>query len=340
MNHAKAYEILGLDSSAKPEDIKKAFRKLSATMHPDKLYSGRSKGNGNTEEYERAEEKYKQITAAYELLKNSPRPPSHVIDPSDFFKRANINFNPFGPPGASVRRVSTHDGREHIKVDVDISFKESVLGAIKKIKVDRDIRCDFCKGKGFSFSESMCDDCGGSGFISTSNSVNKNSVMSITVSCAECVGSGRGKDECKECSGSGSRKTNSEFTIKIPGGVCDGQVVNMPNAGNYFVVKGGYCQGNIFIIISVEEKSNIIIDGDDVISHIDISLYDALVGVTKKVETVFGEKEVLIEKKIKHGDKVLLSKHGVGGMGNHVFIVNIEYPENCEDLINFLEKDK
>jgi len=319
MNKAEALKILGLDSSASDDDIKKQFRKLAAKTHPD------------VNKNENAEEEYKKLSEAFEYLKDpkdeTPMWPNvgHGFGFSgDFFR----NFNGFGR-----RQVAWNPPAA--RASVKISFVESVLGCSKKVKIERYVPCSECSGLGMKQTSEKCPKCDGNG--GTENvQRNGNQVFVMRMECGACHGLGYRMEKCNKCS-SGSNKEAVEADVQIPGGIQNGQTLRLRGAGNVSFFQGMGTRDDAFIAIGVEQDPDMKIVGKDVISTINVSLHDALSGKAKKVRTVKGDITIKIPKKSRHSDTVKLSGYGVNSVGNHVFVLDVKYPEDVSDIVKILE---
>ena len=320
MDKNQALNILGLQASATENEIKKKFRKLAKEKHPDTE-------NGN-------EEEYKKISAAYEYLKNPPPEPSPFggfggggFNIQDFIRNISNGGNGFN---RSIYKVKKPD---QINIDVNLSFEESVLGTKKSIEFERTTHtshCANCRGTGFV----SCTNCDGNGA-----QVQQHGNMFVSQTCQVCMGSGSSNNKCT-CTGTNVTKEKVKFEINLPGGIINGQHIALPNNGNINVTKDGLAQGDLILNIHVKSNLDMKIVNGDVISTVKISLHDALIGITKKVKTVKGEQTITIKKETKHKDEIKLYGHGVNGRGNHIFVLNVEYPSDIAELIKFLKKEE
>lgn len=334
MTLQEAYKTLGLNQGASEKDITSAFRKLAAQYHPDK-------NPGNKE----AEEKFKKISNAYDILKDPSKAdgamrggldPNMGFDPTSDFMNFVMNFGGMGGmPGGGNFSNSTIRNVPPPSVVLNLTFNESVLGATKKIAFKKQVKCNACDGNGSFVGSNKCKSCNGRG---TTTSTNKAMVFIST--CGACRGTGRKVTPCTECNKQGFKVEDVESDANIPGGVHDRQILKGRGAG-HFVGKhfGQDAYNDLHIRIRVQKDKDMSHDGKDVISSIDISLLDALKGTTKTVRTVKGDAELNISKSIKNGDKLYLQGYGVNEKGNHIFIVNVNYPKDTDRLIEFLSKE-
>ena len=314
MNKEEAYKILGLEYGASKEEVKKKFKELSKEKHPDKN--------------PKYAEEFKKISSAYTFLKNPPPEPSmNPFEGFNPFSGFGFDFSNFTNPFKS--RANRQHYVENICVDTKISFKESVTGCKKKISFDRQQFCQICRGNGLVASDENCSKCNGSG-VTINDSVIGTRRVSMRTPCIQCNGTGKNNTDCSECSGDGFKIVNSTIDVRIPGGVIDQQIMRLHRMGNL--------GSDAYLKICVKKDKNMIIKGQDVISNVRISLLDAIKGSQKDVKTVFGNKKININPKTKHKDEIRLRGLGVENRGDHIFIIDIEYPKNIDDLVDILEK--
>ncbi|KKN74472.1 hypothetical protein LCGC14_0389890 [marine sediment metagenome] len=306
MNRAEALKILGLQASATEKEIKKKFKKLAFEKHPDR--------NNNPS----ADEEFKKISSAFDCLMN-PQPQRQQ------FHGPPINLRDFFG-GHTIFRPKP------INVSVSITFKESVLGCKKKLSFNRDGPCEECGGRGHE----PCEICMGAGFDEVMTK-HGNMIFCQRTICDTCNGLGHNGTVCSECSGNRSQKEHINVDVTIPGGVHNGQIIKLRGGGNVVVVSNSIAHGDVFLKTTVASDQDMRIVGRDVISNIELSLYDALQGVKKKVRTVKGNTTLMIEKGSRHKDQIKLSGYGVEGKGDHIFTVEVSYPKNTDKLIEFLE---
>jgi molecular chaperone DnaJ len=309
MNKAEALKILGItDKDPDDKTIKKAFKKKAVKLHPDVNKS------------DNAEEQFKELNAAQDFLLNPPAPPQEQFNPndfggfsgfSDFFGGPRVRFN--------VKPILTN---------TNISFKDSVLGCNKQVKINKKARCEEC----------ICKTCNGEGAIRVT--IKQRFGVAITTKpCTKCKGMCK-DDTCTTCSNSGIVQKTSEVSIKIPGGISNGQRMKLGGFGDVENYSGRFHYGDIILTVNVEHNKDMRIQNMDVISNIDVSLLEALEGTKKKVPTILGEKEILIKKNAKHSDVITLKRHGVNRRGSHVFKINVIYPKDTSKLIDALKAEE
>ena len=216
------YEVLGVSKNASNDELKRAFRKLSMLYHPD-----RQVGKSDTEKKE-AEDKFKEITEAYEVLSNKDKRAQYdqfgfnntngfggqgTDDLAEFFRRhsmfgsdfagdfSDFGFNPFS--GRDNRKVDPNgpkDGQD-IKISINIPFEESIYGGIREFDLTLQDPCDHCHGSGSDDGKiENCQYCNGTGMITQ-----RRGMMIMQSTCPHCHGSGsKIKTKCHICHGSGN----------------------------------------------------------------------------------------------------------------------------------------
>ena len=313
MKLSESYKILELPETATQDETKKQFKKLAAQFHPD------------VNKASDAEAKFKKINEAYECVKagkgNEREDTGFNYD----------NINPFG--GFVNFQQQNVLQADHIETHLSISFKESVLGCKKEVKYKRNIKCNDCKGSGNLSINNGCKKCDGKGkFISQQRG------MIIMNVCDMCHGKNN-VVSCPSCKGDCFKQSDISLSRTVPPGLIDGNILRIQNKGNFAgsIMMGlGDSYSDLFCHIHVTTEDGLHIEGNNVISTLNISLLEALQGTTHKVKTIFGDKEVIVNPKSKHRDEIVISNCGVGGNYDQKVILNINYPENIDKLINIL----
>ncbi|MEM4067861.1 MAG: J domain-containing protein [Candidatus Micrarchaeaceae archaeon] len=292
------YKILGIQRGASKEEIKSAYRELAKKYHPDRNAGDKV-----------AEEKFKEITQAYEeLLSNKHKPVS-----PDFT---------FHIPG------------EPLYVNVSLSFLESVLGSEKTITFNYKKVCDACYGSGAKTTQ-QCSYCQGRGFIQT-----QNSILTINMTCPVCRGKGQViKDKCDHCSGLGYILESDSITIQIPTFITEANSIVIYGKGNEGPT---HRRGDLFLQFTIQPDPRFERNNWDIISHHIIRLDELQNGIKTTVETIRGKKELelsidMIKQHQKRSDQyiepifdIVLPKEGIlsdnGVIGNHIAKFTILIP--------------
>ena len=305
MNLKEAYATLELAQGTSPEEAKKKYRELTKKYHPDV-----NKEPG-------AEDKFKKINEAYQIIQTGKG-----TDPQD-------------------RRSSYHQGGfhrqqvvqlENVEVRQTISFKESVLGCKKEIKYSRHSKCQDCGGAGEIKLNNGCKTCGGKGQV-----VNRQGNMVMVSTCSECHGQ-TNITMCSACHGNGTVHADVSVHVSVPAGILDGNILRLQGMGNYAGSFMGLADQHTdaFLHINVTPEPGLSIEGTSVVSHLTISLLDALRGCKQKVKTINGEKEIQVKPQSRNRDEVIIPRQGVSGTGDQKVILDVEYPKNTDKLIGVL----
>lgn len=238
------YKILGVSKDASQDEIKKAFKKLSLKWHPDKF------SNKSENEQKEAEEKFKEISEAYETLSDKNKREAYDNP------YANFGFNPFGD--YSYERVLKGE-------DVYVTVYYSLVDAIKG--------CDTKVTYNIQKESKVCPHCNGSGRI-REQSFSHGVTMIREQTCPHCQGRGS--------VGSG-KKEEVTTEIKIPAGVFDGATMSLRGLGSG--IEGGD-NGDLIIRFVETKNPDFSREGLDLIKEEKISIIDALIGTEKEVKCV------------------------------------------------------
>jgi molecular chaperone DnaJ len=331
------YEVLGLPREASEAEIKKAYRRLARDHHPD----------ANPDD-SGAEERFKELTEAYEVLSNPesrraydtyghqiPRAGAGTRGAADPFGGFQDIFETFfgdrfgGPSGGSFFGGSRAPSRgSDTEVEVEVTLREAASGVEREVNVQTVKECSVCGGVGGT-STRQCGTCGGMGAV---RSVRESffGQMVSTQTCPTCSGSGRSIEVlCENCQGSGRVAELATHSIRIPAGIEDGMRIRVAGAGN--IGERGAPSGDLYIRVRVGEDLELIRDGDDLIHRMRINFVEASLGTEVEVPTLEGTTEVRIEPGTQPGATLTLRGEGMPrlkrrGRGDLKVLVDVMVP--------------
>ena len=342
------YKILGISESEKKLNqdefnklIKKNYKKLALKYHPDKLTKASEK------ERKEGEEKFKEITEAYDVLSNPEKRNQYDnkgmdFDLSDMF--SGFGFNPFG--GRSRQRVNRGTDAETY---VFITLKEAYNGVKKQIKVERKKPCKTCKGTGSSDgSNTTCPHCNGTGMLSERMQMGPGAFSIRQGPCHHCNATGKIiKNPCKKCNGTGLESEKVNEIYDIPKGVVNGLTINVPGAGNA-PVNGDGINGDLLIKVIIKDDNYFkVVDGINLIHYEEVPFNECLLGFEKEIDTIDGGKvKIKADELTPHGKSFLFKGKGMPHynnnniVGDYAVIINYKLPnkltnEQREKLKNF-----
>lgn len=300
---ADHYEVLGVARDASEEQIKKAYRKLARELHPD------------VNPAPDAQEKFKLVTHAYEVLSDSNARRQYDMGGQDPFGAAGFGFGDifdtfFGGGQARGPRSRAERGQDAL-IRVELTLEEVVFGVAKQVEVDTAVLCETCNGSCCrpGSSPATCDVCRGSGQIQRQvRSLLGNVVTSAP--CGSCRGYGQViPDPCVDCRGQGRVRARRTIDLNIPAGVEDG--LRLQLAGNGEVGFAGGPNGDLYVDMAVKEHEVFGRQGDDLTCTLEVPLHDAVLGSLAKIETFDGEIEIKIEPGIQTGEVISIKGKGV-----------------------------
>lgn len=281
------YEILGVDSSASTEEIKKAFRRVARESHPD----------ANPDDPE-AEARFKLAAEAYEVLSDPERRRRYdhgdTIDLSDLFRGTggldDLLRSVFGDSGffGGSRSYRPHRGRD-VLVRARVTLEEAAFGTESTVEYEARTSCPTCSGSGASPGSHpvTCSDCGGAGQVRMSQRSVFGTMMSVTT-CPTCNGEGSLiPDPCPDCSGTGAAPEKVRVNVEIPPGVSSGTRLRLTGRGE----SGGRAgqKGDLFVEIFVEEDQRFERQDADLVHRTSIGIAEATLGTRIDVPTIDGE---------------------------------------------------
>ncbi|MED6143583.1 hypothetical protein PIB30_117055 [Stylosanthes scabra] len=340
---ADYYATLGVPKSATGKEIKAAYRRLARQYHPDV-----NKEPGATE-------KFKEISAAYEVLSDDKKralydqygeagvkstvgggSSTYTTNPFDlfetFFGPSMGGFGGMDPTGFGTRRSTVTKGQD-IRYDFSLTFSEAIFGTEKEFELSHLETCEVCSGTGAKIGSKMriCSTCGGRGQVMRTEQTPFGLFSQVSV-CPACGGDGEIISEyCRKCSGEGRLRVKKNIKVKVPPGVSSGSILRVTGEGD--AGPRGGPPGDLYVYLDVEEIPGIQRDDINLRSTISISYLDAILGSVVKVKTVEGTSELQIPPGTQPGDVLVLARKGVPKLnkpsirGDHLFTVKVTIPK-------------
>jgi molecular chaperone DnaJ len=318
---ADLYEILGVDRDASFDEIKKAYRKLARSYHPD------------INPDPKMAEKFKEITAAYEVLSDPDKRQNYDVGGNGFggFNSGGFGFSDimdafFGGGQQRGPRPRNRPGQDAL-IRVEVDLMEATFGCERDLNVETAVTCGKCNGTGCANNSKprTCDICKGRG---ETQQVARSILGQVMTSrpCASCQGFGSViSDPCGECAGDGRVRARKSIPIKIPAGVETGNRIQLSGQGE--VGPGGGAPGDLYVEIVEIPHEFLIREESNLHISISIPMTSAALGTRVLVDTLDGKQEVEIKEGTQSGSVVVLRGFGVTklrGSGRGDLIVHIQ----------------
>jgi molecular chaperone DnaJ len=323
------YELLGVARGAPVKEIRQAYRKLARKFHPDLNPGDKS-----------AEEKFKQISEAYEALSDTkkrqmydqfgfagpnaglggesagdPRAGGVQFDFGGFDfgggagNAGGTNFRDifsqmFRGGGASEEETGPEPGAD-LEFEIEITFAESIHGAVKKIQYTHQETCNDCRGTGYlpGGNARVCPDCKGTGQVTRTAGK-----MRFQVPCRTCGGSGHLRTRCRICGSEGRVLRADTLDVRIPAGMGNGSRFRVAGRGNAGI-RGGR-PGDLYVVTRVAPHPFFERRGDDIYTRVPITVTEAALGAKIEVPTVDGRSLVRIPPGTNSGKSFRLHEKG------------------------------
>jgi len=327
------YEVLGIDRNATDEEIKRAFRKLAFKYHPDHNHG------------DRAEERFKEINEAYEVLSDPDKRAAYNrfghggaesiwgrgFEGFDFGGFGDI-FDAFFGGATTAARQAPQRGAD-LHCGITITFEEAAFGCEKEIDISRTENCSLCYGVGSKpgSQPSRCPNCNGTGQVHRVQQSIFGRFTNITT-CGRCHGEGRIITEpCPQCRGTGKEKRQRSIRVKIPAGVDDGSQIRLSGEGETGI-RGG-SSGNLYIILSIEQHEFFTRDGDNILYELPINFAQAALGAEVEVPTLDGKTKLKVPAGSQTGTVFRLKAQGVphlhrSGRGDQLVVLIVVTPDS------------
>jgi molecular chaperone DnaJ len=323
------YQILGIKRDASEQEIKKAHRKLARKHHPDVNPGDKA-----------AEERYKQISQAYEVLSDPQKRAKYdqfgeawqQAQQAGQWQQGQGNFNDFvfqnfgagdfrdifgdlfgnaaargtGRQRAQVRNMPQRG--EDLNYELAITFAEAMQGGDKSLSLSLADRCPDCDGVGGKTA--TCPACGGSG----SSQRNVGGLFMMGGSCPQCQGTGEVvRERCPRCNGGGETVRNRRLTVKLPAGSYNGMKLRMAGEGGSGL-RGGPA-GDLLLALRVQPHEFFVREGDDIVIKLPVKFTEAVLGAQISVPTVTGNVTWHLPAHTRNGQKFRLKGQGAPKVG-------------------------
>ena len=337
------YEILGVAKDASDDDIKKAYRKLAMKYHPDRWV------NGTDEEKKYAEQKFKEIAEANEVLSDPQKRQMYDnggfefnadgFDPFEMFR--NMAAGGFGSGFGDFFNGAFNGGRQrvnrgsNVQAHVSMTLEEAYFGGNKKVTVTRQKSCVHCNGTGSADGKtSTCQQCGGRGVVSKQIQRGPTSFQIVQTMCPQCNGTGKNiTTPCSHCKGSGLESVTTTETFEFPRGLSDGMVINVPGMGNE--PNGGGQNGDLHIIVHIYAHSYYTRPDEINLIHYDeVPFNECLLGFKKEYMAIDGTKVVVDAPELTpHGKAFMFKGKGMPHpqnpniVGDYAVVINHKLPK-------------
>jgi molecular chaperone DnaJ len=339
------YEVLGVERTAGEADIKKAFRGLARSLHPD------------VSEEPDAEERFREVVEAYEVLS---KPETREL--YDRYGHAGLRGGGFTPTsfdlgslsdlfaaffGDDLFGASSRPRRARgadVAAQLEIELTEAASGTTREVPFPVTVPCTACHGSGAEpgTEPTTCPTCGGAGRLEhVSRTVFGEFVRTQT--CASCGGVGRVIEyPCRECEGTGRIVEERTLEVEIPAGIHDGQQIRLSGEGHAGSLGGR--AGDLYVLVRVRLDTRFVREGNDIFTTVDLTMTEAALGTTVRVPTLNGDTDLEFEPGTQPGEIRVLRGRGMPvlqgfGRGDQRVLVNVQVPRRLsEQQRNLLEE--
>ncbi len=356
------YELLGVPRKASLKEMRQAYRKLARKYHPDLNPGDKS-----------AEEKFKQIQEAYEVLSdtkkrqmydqfgfNTPGAPGGAPPGPGYYspRTEDIHFDfggfDFGGAGgtsfrdlfsqffrgASAAQAQGPEPGSDLEYQIEITFAEAMRGTVKKLSITRLDTCSECRGTGVAggSGQQVCTACGGSGRVTEVSGK-----MRFQMTCSRCGGSGRLRTLCRACGGEGRVRRVETLEVRIPPGAQTGSRVRVAGRGNVGTL--GEPPSDLYIITKVQPHPFFERRGDDLYTVVPITVTEATLGAKVEVPTIDGRAQVRIPPGTNSGKRLRLREKGApssrrpGRRGDQIVEVQVVVPRPEDERVRQLLRE-
>jgi molecular chaperone DnaJ len=342
---ADFYSVLSVERTASDDEIKKAYRKLAMTFHPDR--------NGGSKE---AEEKFKSITEAYDVLRDPQKRATydrygeaglrggggggfHHVDLSEALGIFMRDFGGFGGLeemlGGRGQSGAARAGAD-VKIHLALTLGEVATGVEKEIKLKVLDPCDRCAGSAAEPGSKSykCSTCAGQGEVRRAQRSFFGQFVTVAP-CPTCKGEGHViETPCKKCKGEGRMRADKTIKVSVPAGVATGQYMTLRAVGNA-ASRGGE-RGDVHVIFDVAEDPRFERDGENLFTEVLVTYGQLVLGASVEVPTVTGSLSLPVPPATQSGQVFHLRGRGLprvnsGGSGDLHVRVQLWTPDKMSD---------
>lgn len=347
------YEVLGVERTITPEELKKAYRKLAVKYHPDKNPGDKT-----------AEDKFKEVGEAYDVLSDEQKRAAYdryghaafqaggggggrggFHDPFDIFREAfggggggvgSIFEEFFGGGGRGRDRSGAARGSD-LQYNLEITLEEAAKGVEKQVELERAQPCEKCSGSGSSKPGGVktCPTCGGAGQVITTRGF-----FQVQQPCPDCSGSGQIiSNPCPDCRGQGRVEKPSPIRLRIPAGITEG--ARLRSSGNGDAGLRGGPSGDLYVVIHIRRHEVFEREDENLFCEVPVSFAKATLGGEVMVPTLDGKAALKIPAGTQSATVFRLRGKGMTRLnstskGDLMVRVQVEVPTN----LNAEQKEK
>ena len=323
------YEVLGVSSGATAEEIKQAYRRLARDSHPDRNPDDSS-----------AEERFKEVAAAYEVLSDPERRANYErfgtaeapSNPFDIFSAffGDAGFGGFGTPSRSAASAGAD-----VETVLQLDLADAVFGGPQAVIVTLAVPCEDCEATGAAPGTDpvTCTDCSGTGQI---RQVRQSMLgrMVTAAPCRRCAGLGQHiESPCRSCRGQGRIRGERTYALDVPPGVDTGTVLRLSGRGGVGLRGGPH--GDLYVQVRTRPHPTLQRQGDDLLARLEVPMTMAALGGRVSLDTLDGPQELRIAPGTQSGQTMVLRYKGVPrgrgrGRGNLLVEIVVETPDDLD----------
>ncbi|MGD9713697.1 MAG: molecular chaperone DnaJ [Thermomicrobiales bacterium] len=326
------YDVLGVKRTASADELRRAYRKLAREFHPDI--------NSSPE----AEEHFKEINEAYEVLSDSNRRSQydrfgHAANGMPGGDPFGFGGSPFGDifetffgGGSSSRRRSTVSKGQDLQVTIDLEFEEAIFGAEKEVELTRLETCEGCQGTRMRDGKTppQCETCNGTGEVRRVQQTILGQFMT-SAPCSTCHGEGvRITDPCPRCRGKGRVTHARRISVTVPPGIDESATLRLSGQGEASPNSGP--AGNLFVKARIKPHAYFTRQGKTISLQVGVNIAQAILGDEIELQTIDGPVAFKLPSATQSGQQFRLKGKGVpdmrgGDRGDQIVTIHVVIPK-------------